>query len=101
MTRRRRWLVLTLVVFTAAAIPAIGTGVERLRARRDKAEAVVVTARDVPLRLGNGMDYPVKVELPRGCEVRRLFERSGWLQVKTGGGEVGWLPATAVVAATH
>ena len=97
MTRRSRWFIVGLMFLSFAAIPSIGTGVEWLHGRRDAAQPVVVVDRDVPLRLGNGADYPAKLELPRGCEVRRLFERSGWLQVQTGGGEVGWLPTTAVI----
>jgi hypothetical protein len=97
MTRGRQWLVVSLFAFYVVVIPVAGSGVEQLRARNDKKEPIVVTARDVPLRLGNGTDYPTKLDLPRGCEVRQVFERSGWLQVRTGGGEIGWVPASATV----
>ena len=97
LVRRRRWAVIAAMSLGLAAVPALGSGVEWWRARRDAAEPVVVVSRDVPLRAGNGTDYPPKAELPRGCEVRRLFERGGWLQVETGGGLLGWVPADAVV----
>jgi hypothetical protein len=97
MSRQRQWISVAITAFALAAIPAVGSGLEWWRSRRDAAEPVVVVNRDVPLRAGNGGDYPAKVALPRGCEVRRLFERGGWLQVETGGGLAGWLPADAVV----
>jgi hypothetical protein len=97
-TRRRRWLITAGILIAVAAVPLIGNGIEWSARRRDAAEPIVVVARDVPLRIGNGADYPLKLDLPRGCEVRRLFERGGWLQVRTGGGAVGWVPADAVIA---
>jgi uncharacterized protein YraI len=56
-----------------------------------------VVNRDLPLRAGNGAEYPAKLDLPRGCEVRRLVERGDWLQVETAGGAIGWVPRDAVV----
>jgi hypothetical protein len=97
MTRRRRWLVAAAALLVAATVPVIGNGIEWWQTRCDAAEPIVVVARDELLRAGNGADYPPKLELPRGCEVRRLFERGGWLQVQTGGGMVGWLPAAAEI----
>jgi hypothetical protein len=97
MTRRRRWLVIAGLLFAVTAVPVIGTAIEWQRERRDAAEPVVVISRDVPLRAGNGSDYPAKLELPRGCEVRRLFERGAWLQVETANGAAGWVPRDAVV----
>jgi hypothetical protein len=100
MTRNRRWLAAARLAIMLAAVPAVGSGVEWLRQRRDAAEPVVVLARDCPLRVGNGPDYPPRLDapLPRGAEVRRLFERPGWVQVELSGGVVGWLPGDAVVA---
>jgi hypothetical protein len=97
MVRRRRWLIVAVVSLAIAAVPAVGSGIEWWRARRDAAEPIVVVTRDLPLGSGNGADYPTRAELPRGCELRRHFERSGWLQVETGGGLIGWVPADAVV----
>ena len=97
MIRRRRWLVAAGTLLVLAAMPAIGSLMEWQHQRRDAAQPIVVVARDVPLRVGNGPDYPPKLEMPRGCEVRQLFDRGGWLQVETGGGALGWLPADAVV----
>lgn len=97
MIRRRRWFVVAAVTLALAAVPCIGSAIEWQQQRRDAAEPIVVVSWEVPLRIGNGPDYPAKIDLPPGCEVRRLFERGGWLQVRTGGGLVGWLPADAVI----
>ena len=99
MTRRRRWLVVGGVLLSLAAVPAVGSALKWQRQRRDAAEPVGVVARDVPLRVGNGADYPPKLDvpLPRGCEVRRLCDRGGWVQVETAGGVVGWVPRDAFV----
>jgi hypothetical protein len=99
MTRRRRWLAAAGIALALATVPAVGSGIEWLRQRHDAAEPVVVLARDCPLRVGNGPDYPLRLDapLPRGAEVRRLFERNGWVQVELSGGVVGWLPRDAVV----
>jgi hypothetical protein len=101
MTRRRRWLVAAGLLLAIAAVPAVGSAIAWQREQRDAAQPVVVVNRDAPLRTGNGADYPAKLDvpLPRGCEVRRLFERGGWLQVETAGGAIGWLPQNAVVTA--
>jgi tetratricopeptide (TPR) repeat protein len=97
MTRRQAWLMIALVFFALAAIPAFGSGVRWRDARRDAVEPIVVAARDEPLRAGNGVEYQPIFDLPRGAEMRRSFERSGWLQVETGGGLVGWVPIDSVV----
>jgi hypothetical protein len=99
MTRRRGWLMLAAVAAAVALVPAVGSGVGWWRQRRDEARPVVVVARPQVLHAGNGADYPPRLEapLPRGAEVRRLFERGGWLQVELSGGVVGWVPHQAVV----
>lgn len=97
MTSRRTWLAVGIVAITLAAVPLIGSAVEWQRHRRDAAEPIVVVAHNVPLRLGNGIEYPTIGELPRGCEVRRIGERGGWLHIETSSGAVGWLPADAVI----
>lgn len=100
MTRRRLWLRIAIVAAVVALTPAVGSGVEWLRRQRDDATPVVVLARSEVLRTGNGPEYPPRfdVALPRGAEVRRLFERGGWYQVELSGGPVGWLPREAVVS---
>jgi len=99
MTRRRLWLRLAVGAAVIALIPTAGSGVEWLRQLRDAATPVVVLARSEMLRTGNGTEYlpRLDVALPRGAEVRRLFERGGWYQVELSGGPVGWLPRDAVV----
>ena len=97
MTRRRLWLAIGVTLFGLAAVPALGSGVYWWHARRDAAMPVVVAARDEPLRVGNGVDYPATLDLPRGVELRRLFDRGGWLQVETNGGAIGWIPNESVI----
>lgn len=100
MTRRRLWLWVAMGSAIIALVPAVGSGVEWLRRQRDEATPVVVLARSETLRTGNGLEYTPRLDvaLPRGAEVRRLFERGGWYQVELSGGPVGWLPRDAVVA---
>jgi len=99
MTRRRLWFWLAIAIALIALVPTIGSGVEWLRRQRDDAAPVVVLSRSEMLRTGNGTDYTPRLDvaLPRGAEVRRLFERGGWYQVELSGGPVGWLPREAVV----
>ena len=97
MTRGRTWLALGLTFFALAAVPAFGSGVRWRSARRDAAQPIVVASHDEPLRAGNGVEYPPILDLPRGAEIRKLFDRGGWLQVETGGGLVGWVPVAAVI----
>ena len=44
----------------------------------------------------SGLDAEATV-LPAGVEARLLFERGAWLQIRLDGGEVGWVPRTAVM----
>lgn len=99
MRRRRLWFWMAVSAAVIALVPAVGSGVEWLRRQRDDATPVVVLARSEMLRTGNGTEYPPRLDvaLPRGAEVRRLFERAGWYQVELSGGPVGWLPRDAVV----
>ncbi|MFO0808698.1 MAG: SH3 domain-containing protein [Gemmataceae bacterium] len=97
MTRRSAYGWVALVALGLAAVPCLGSLLEALDRRRDALTPVVVVTRDVELRAGNGTEYPAKLSLPRGGEVRRLYERGVWLQVEAADGTVGWLPADAVV----
>src|SRR5262245_16382207 len=100
MTSRRLWFWVAVTAAVIALVPAVGSGVEWLRWQRDAASPVVVLVRSEMLRTGNGAEYPPRLDvpLPRGAEVRRLFERAGWYQVQLAGGPVGWLPRNAVVS---
>jgi hypothetical protein len=99
MSPRRLWLWIALSAAVVVMVPAIGSGVEWARRQRDEAMPVVVLARAEMLRTGNGVEYPPRLDaaLPRGAEVRRLFERAAWYQVELSSGVAGWLPREAVV----
>lgn len=97
MTRRRPWLIAGSLLLLVAAVPAVGSVLQWQDQRRDAATPVVVVTRDVELRAGNGVEYPAKLPLPRGGELRRLFVRGDWVQVEIADGTVGWLPADALV----
>src|SRR5262245_48721535 len=103
MTRRRLWVWVAVGAAVVALLPAVGSGVEWTRRQRDVATPIVVLARSEMLRTGNGVEYlpRVDVPLPRGAEVRRLFERAGWYQVQLSGGPIGWLPREAVVSSSE
>jgi hypothetical protein len=57
---------------------------------------VVIADDGVLFRTGNGPSYPLRSETPlnRGVEARLLAQRSDWLQIELGSGEVGWIPRT-------
>jgi hypothetical protein len=99
MIRRLVWLFASLALFFLAAIPAVGSLLEWRERARNEAEPIVVVAKDTVLRRGNGEEYSPRITapLPPGAEVRRLFERHGWLQVELANGIVGWLPADSVI----
>lgn len=99
VVRRNAWLVGSFVLMLVAAIPVIGTLLEWRERARNEAMPIVVLERGTELRRGNGEDYPPRIEapLPAGAEVRRLFERPGWLQVELANGDVGWLRAQAIM----
>jgi hypothetical protein len=69
----------------------------------DRADAdrplVVVASNDVYLLRGNGPAYPRAHSTPMGAgvEARLLVRRGDWLQIELSGGELGWVPASAVL----
>jgi hypothetical protein len=71
--------------------------------RHDRADEgrplVVVTGGDLYLLRGNGPAYPRAYPTPvtSGVEARMRHRRGDWLQVELSGGEVGWVPASAVL----
>lgn len=99
VVRNHGWLIGALTMITLAAIPLIGNAIAwRERARNEEAP-VQVLAHATDLRRGNGELYPsrLNVPLPAGAEVRRLFERNGWLQVELANGVLGWVPQKAII----
>jgi hypothetical protein len=100
MTRRPRLLYLGLGGFAAVAAAGLLLVIGASYEERALGGPVVVVARDdVLLRRGNSMAYPPRYETPlnRGVEARLLFRRGDWVQVELSGGQVGWLPAPAVL----
>jgi hypothetical protein len=100
MTRRPRLLYLGLGGFVAVAVAALLLSVGAYYEARATGGPVVVLAKDdVLLRRGNSTAYPARYETPlnRGVEARLLFRRGDWVQVELSGGQIGWLPAAAVL----
>ena len=101
MTRRSRLLLLAVsglaLLIVVAGLFVVGTCYENRAAQG----SVAVIARDgVYLRKGNSMAFPPRDETPlnRGVEARLLFRRGDWVQIELSAGQVGWIPAAAVVA---
>ena len=86
--RSSRW---PLLLGGGCLVAAILLGMASLN-RREPAGFVVREA--VPLRVGNGVDYPVHSEvplLPAGLEVRVVHRRGNWIRVECEGGVQGWI----------
>jgi hypothetical protein len=100
MVRRPRLLGMGLSGFAlvALAVGLLAAG-SYYESRTDTGPLVVLTRDRVLLRKGNGMAYPPRNQTPlnRGVEARLLFRRGDWVQIELSGGEVGWVPVTAVL----
>lgn len=61
---------------------------------------VIVLGDGAPLHRGNGREFPLRIAetLPEGTEMIVLIERGGWYQVRLGGGAIGWVEASRVIA---
>ncbi len=101
LRRRSRGLLLTTLALVALAAGSLLLYSRLLaRAEEERIHPQVVLIDETPLYRGNGTSYPTYPDLPplpRGAEVRRVLRRGGWLQVRLATGEVGWLPAAAVL----
>jgi tetratricopeptide (TPR) repeat protein len=100
MVRRSGWLTAGVGCLLAALLLGAAVGYEEWAEGRETAEPLVVIARDgVHLSRGNWSAPPPRYETPlnRGVEARLLFERDHWYQIELAGGEVGWVPAPAVL----
>jgi hypothetical protein len=103
MTRRTGFLWLGGLAFALAALPASGWGLVAWWDAHARSHPLVVIARnDVHLSKGNGVAYPLRYAEPvnRGVEARLRFDRGDWLQIELAGGEVGWVPRSAVLVNT-
>jgi hypothetical protein len=79
---------------------ALSVARDELAREQETVHPLAVVARDgVVLRKGNGLAYPARYEqkLNRGVEGRVLFARGAWIQIELAGGELGWVPANAVL----
>jgi hypothetical protein len=100
MTRQKRPLQWAVAALAAAILLATAFVVQSKGVREDSDNPLVVIARDgTYLRKGNHSNYPRSYEIPlnQGVEARLLFVRGDWLQIQLAGGEVGWVPAAAVL----
>jgi SH3 domain protein len=78
MTRRRLASAVLVALLAAAAPAAAGEYI------RDELR--------VNMRAGPGLQYKILKMLSSGEEVTRLASNEEWVQVRTSGGKVGWLP---------
>jgi hypothetical protein len=107
MVRHVGWLVISgLALLAAMALALLGLG-ENARETREAARPLVVIAdpQGVRLRRGPGWltpggepAYPPRYLTPLGpgVEARLLQTHGDWLRIELAGGEVGWVPASAV-----
>ncbi|MBL8797020.1 MAG: hypothetical protein JNM56_24170 [Planctomycetia bacterium] len=102
MVRRGPWPTLAAVGFALMALFLVGWGLEDWQLRQEAAEPLVVLAQDgVQLLSGNGPRFPARYEtrLHPGVEARLRYDRGRWVQIELAGGEVGWVPRSAVLLA--
>lgn len=99
VVRNHGWLVAAFSFLALAIVPVTGNAIAWRERARNEDMPVQVLARVTELRRGNGELYPPRLDmpLPAGAEVRRLFERNGWLQVELANGVVGWVPQKAII----
>jgi hypothetical protein len=93
--RPGRWLLWAIVAFSFALVLIAALAAEEWRDADFTNRPVVVISDDgVLLRIGNGLSYPPRSEIPlnRGVEARLLYVRGDWLQIELSGGEIGWVP---------
>ena len=91
MLRRLDWLAMA----GACWIVAVLTGSLLLQRHSDERPVVVIARDGVPLRVGNGDNYPAWSEelLHRGVEAVLRHRRGDWLQIELSAGEIGWIRA--------
>jgi hypothetical protein len=103
MVRSSNWLTVTVCLGIAMALFLAAFGVEVWQIRDEARHRVAVIARDdVRLLVGNGPRYPARYEtaLNRGVEARVRHDKGRWLQIELSGGEIGWVPRSAVLVDT-
>lgn len=94
-------LLVTLAGAAVALVAGVWCGAEVREVERDRAEPLVVIARDgTSFQQGNGPNYPRHPDvptLPAGLEARLVHRRGGWLHVRLATGELGWVRADAAL----
>lgn len=103
MVRRAAPLGWGIVAWVLALLTAGNLALQAWNERTESLHPLIVIASDgLPLRKGNGVIYPPRVEAPlnRGVEARLQFERGEWLQIELASGAVGWVPRRAVMVDT-
>jgi hypothetical protein len=100
MVRRGKWATIAACGFALMLLFLAAWGAEVWQLGLEIEHPMVVIAQDgVQLLKGNGPRYPPAYETPlnRGVEARLRYDRGRWLQIELAGGEIGWVPRTAVL----
>lgn len=100
MTGSGRLAVAAGGALTVAVLLGVVVAVGEAQLREAARHPLVVVSRDgVFLHKGNGFSYGRSYDTPlnQGAEVRQRYARGAWVQVELAGGEVGWLPRSAVL----
>jgi hypothetical protein len=100
VTTRLPWYLLFAGVWLVALGILGGLWVQdERRQSRETAHPLVIVTHETQLRKGNGVSYPPRLDarLPMGVEARERTRRGGWMQVELAGGDIGWLPESALL----
>ena len=91
--RRTKWLARFALTALVLSLPVYGAILYGERAGNARA----VLAEEAPLRKGDSPQYETVAELPRAAECELLEKRGGWLRVRTGAEQTGWVEADKVL----
>ena len=91
LTRSRRSSNVALIFAIPVLVALCGAIVRQDRYMRDNVNPPIVMYNDAALHIGNGGDYPVIIQLPKGTEGRAIDKRKDWYQIRLASGVQGWV----------